>query len=265
MIKFKSKYSPYMQVSATSWIKNFIKTCYFSISDPFVKPIEIKTNPVFVVGCGHSGTTLLTTLISRHTSFFPIGYESGIFLPKNGLYTSKNVVKCWDFLSKQYNKNFFIEKTPKHCLCIKRIFRLTPNAKILYTVRDGRDNILSLKKRLLNLDNSIERWIIDNEPAKDWIFHNQIHIVRFENIINDTAYTIREICDFLKIDFDDSMLYSTYTPYKNNDNSNMALRAEQTRKPIYNSTNTWQDGLSKSELDIFWKRSKDMMVSLGYM
>ena len=37
------------------------------------------SNPVFVVGCGHSGTSIMLALLSNHSAFYPITYESALF------------------------------------------------------------------------------------------------------------------------------------------------------------------------------------------
>jgi hypothetical protein len=36
-------------------------------------------NPVFIVGCGHSGTTLILRILAEHKNLHVIDYESDIF------------------------------------------------------------------------------------------------------------------------------------------------------------------------------------------
>ncbi len=35
--------------------------------------------PIFILGCGHSGTTLLLAMLSRHSHLYGIPYESSLF------------------------------------------------------------------------------------------------------------------------------------------------------------------------------------------
>jgi hypothetical protein len=263
-VKMRYKYAPAVQIPLGWWIKDVLKTLYFLVPDLFVKPVRPGTGPVFVAGCGHSGTTLLATILSRHRDFFGIGHESEAFLPANGLFFARKAVLSWDQLARQFGKKYFVEKTPKHALCLKRIFKVVPDARVLFIVRDGRDNVASLRKRLGDFDLALRRWISDNEPALLWKDNPRVSIIKYEDLVRKPVSAVVGICGFLGIDFEDSMLSSTDSPYDYISDGNMAVRAEQVREPIHNNTGRWKEELSAEEVKTIWKSAGTMMRSFGY-
>ena len=261
----KYKYSSRMEISLKSFLKRYVKIIFHSFFDLFSKKIITKTKPVFVVGCGNSGTTLLATILSRHSESFPIGFESSFFFPTHGLNFSMKMSTTFDLLSQQYGKKFFVEKTPKHALCLKRIFKVLPNAKIIYVIRDGRDNVTSLKKRYNNINIAIDRWVNDNKPALKWKSDQRIYFVKYEDIVTNPETVVKKICEFLEISFEDCMLNSSENPYHHISEGNMKLRAKQVSKPIYNNIGTWVKGLEQHELRNFWTKAKPLMEYFGYI
>lgn len=258
------KYAPAMQIPLGWWIKEVVKTLYFLVPDLFVKPVKPVSGPVFVAGCGHSGTTLLAAILSRHRDFFAIGHESEVFLPVNGLFFARKAVLSWDQLARQYGKKYFVEKTPKHALCLKRIFRAVPDAKVLFIVRDGRDNVASLRKRFGNFDLALRRWISDNQPALLWKDNPRVFLIKYEDLVGEPEASVKRICGFLGIDFEDSMLSSAESPYDHISDGNMSVRADQVREPIRNNTGRWKEDLSAEEVKTIWKKAGTMMRSFGY-
>ena len=260
----KYKYSSRMNVSLRSFIKRYTKIIINFFLDIFEKDIQTSTLPVFVVGCGNSGTTLLATILSRHPKAFPIGYESSFYFPTFSLSYSKRISIMLDMLSKQNDKTFFIEKTPKHALCIKRIFKILPHSKIIYVIRDGRDAVTSLKKRYGDLAIAVDRWNTDNRPALVWGTDPRVKFVKYENLTSEPEQTVLEICKFLKIQYDEKMLNSAKNPYSHFSEGNMRVRAQQVSKPIYNNAGSWKQYLSAEEIDFFWKKSNILMKYFEY-
>eukprot|EP00941_MAST-03F_sp_MAST-3F-sp1_P000361 g361.t1 len=102
--------------------------------------------PVFVVGCGHSGTTLLRRLIGQHPEVYDVRRETRLFhlSPCQAeIKMAKIRLRC-----SQQGKQRWIEKTPSHIRSIPRMFDQVSNARIISLVRDGRDVALSIKRRM---------------------------------------------------------------------------------------------------------------------
>lgn len=156
----------------------------------------------FIVGYPRSGTTLLASLLSRHSEIY-IPAETHFF--RSFLHNSKNAntpdqlytkfitdsrLKDLDIpnanlkgIIKKYfpnrpailssvlhhialnnNKNIIGEKTPGHILFYRDIIEAYPNTKFIYIMRDGRDCVFS---------NIKEKWTFSNpkKHAAEWNYY----------------------------------------------------------------------------------------------
>lgn len=260
----KYKYLATTSLPLKDWLKIKIKNRIFSLFDFTVKPINTDSEMFFIMGCGHSGTTLLATVLSRNLDIFTLGYETKVFLPYKSLYVAKKLILSWDKLAKQLGKGYIMEKTPKHVLCIDRIFQLVPNSKIIVVIRDGRDVVASLKKRFGDVDFAIDRWIFDNKPVFKWQHDERVRLVRYEDLVRDPEKTTQNVCKFIGIKFRDDMLASKENPFTKAAEGNMVLRSKQVSEGIYDNTGKWETELSEDELSRFWKKGRNTMQMLNY-
>jgi hypothetical protein len=117
--------------------------------------------PIFIVGAGHSGTSLLNQVLSKHPSI--VSWHEN-----NKVWIWGNVFKNSDLLTeadltpkiKKHIENRFVkylqksgkqricDKTPRNCLRISFVLAVFPDAKIIHIVRDGRSVISSTKNQL---------------------------------------------------------------------------------------------------------------------
>ena len=77
--------------------------------------------PVFIVGCGHSGTSILLRVIGAHSGFLEIEDESNLFYKSNR--EKLSAIQDWVKILEKENKRRTVEKTPSHVYCIEEIFR----------------------------------------------------------------------------------------------------------------------------------------------
>lgn len=118
---------------------------------------------IFIVGCGHSGTSLLNKILGTHPQVYPIGGESELFLP-NRLHLP-TVEKCiieWLSRTTEKRASHFCEKTPRHIHKTAQIQALFPEAKFIYVTRNPLDCVASLHKRYENLESAVFRYQFDN-------------------------------------------------------------------------------------------------------
>lgn len=160
---------------------------------------------VFIVGCGHSGTTYATRILGAHPRYHAILAETGWFSTYGGSRVAfesfrKEAVSC-----ARAGKTTLVEKTPKHVRYLSEILRVFPEARIIFVVRDGRDVALSLAKRYqysMNSKVSIclagMRWTLDNLAAQHYLNASNVHVMRYEDLVANPHGTADELFQFLE-------------------------------------------------------------------
>ncbi len=101
------------------------------------------------------------------------------------------------------------DKSPSYVRHIPLLRRLFPDAKIIHIVRDARDYCLSMNKTWgKNMLRAAQRWQDDTEKASRDIqaLGKSGMEVRFEDILRNPREEISRVCEFLGVEFDESML-----------------------------------------------------------
>jgi hypothetical protein len=207
--------------------------------DDYVSDSPIAT----VCGCGRSGTTLTRVMLDSHPALFA-GPESLLFLPtpidpadlafkfdidrdeiEDMLRRTTGRAQLIDAFQRRLlsasGKSIWVDKTARNVHRLDYIVAHFPRAKVVHVVRDPRDVVASLKthkKRkfkdggllptgyCMPIDLCIDRWQLAIEHAlahRDAVHYHQ---VRYESLVLDTERTLRGLCEFLAVDFDDHML-----------------------------------------------------------
>ncbi len=237
---------------------------------------ETTENPIFIVGCGHSGTSILLRIIGNHKNIWPVRKESALFLrPDTWL---KDKMSQWDTQSREEKKIRWVEKTPPNIFQIPRLLASRSKAQIIIIIRDGRDVVTSLKNRkgYEHIQDRIDRWLYDNMAGLPYWNHERVHVLKYEDLIAETGKTLKQLCKFLNEPYDSDMLKfhekqeEWYTDslkkpkmIKNNQDHNN-LRNWQVNQPIFDGRGHWKKGMAKEELQIFETSCKQMMSELGY-
>ena len=105
-----------------------------------------------------------------------------------------------------------IEKTPAHVQCIPQIHALYPGAKFVHIVRDPRNVISSLLNTPFAQSRWIpwytERWnrILDMASEFDASVPDTITTIRYEDLVENTAASLRAVCEFLDLRYVPEML-----------------------------------------------------------
>ena len=101
----------------------------------------------------------------------------------------------------------WLEKTPAHIHSFKDIKNIYPNSKFVFIVRSPLDAIISCKKNIhsnISLRKLATRWKHELNLAEELNnkYPNDLKIVRYEDLVQNTNHTIKDICNFLDLDFD---------------------------------------------------------------
>jgi hypothetical protein len=101
-----------------------------------------------------------------------------------------------------------IDKQIKYFFHIPEIRNLFPNSKFIVLVRDVRDNIVSKQHRRLNgRSNPLYLSYLWRDTYRNTRYlPSNYKVVRYEDLVCQPKEELQKICDFLKIDFKDSMI-----------------------------------------------------------
>ena len=230
------------------------------------KSSTVDQDPIFILGMPRSGSTLVDQIISSHskvdgTQELPNIIKIASELNSNNQNTYPEILKELDesklsemgnnYLSEttwaRRNAPFFIDKMPNNFIHIGLIKTILPNAKIIDTRRDPMDTCFSCYKQffargqlftysLEDLGNYYTDYI---KAMNHWhnVYGKDIFTVHYDNVINKTEETIRELIDYCNLPFEKECLefYKSSRPVK-------TPSAEQVRQPIYKSgLNYWKN------------------------
>jgi tetratricopeptide (TPR) repeat protein len=220
-----------------------------------INPInQNKIKTIFIVGMPRSGTSLVEQIISSHDKVFGGGelvYISEIVNEKflNNLDSLQDLDKLLTEAQKDYifkishfNDQLynFTDKSPLNFRWIGFILNMLPNSKIIHCKRDKLDVCWS------NYKNQFEGTLYFSNNFQDlgryykiyedlmifWEekFSSQIYNLNYDNLINNSEKTIRELIHFCDLEWDEKCL-------KHHENKRVikTVSFNQARKPIYKS------------------------------
>jgi len=160
-------------------------------------------------------------------------------------------------------KKRWAEKTPNNIFNIRGIMDANPDALFIEVVRDGRDAVLSLLQRR-NMNHMVGsfRWVASvNAGIYDGsAYPDRYYRIRYEDLAEAPARTLKMICEFLCEEYDPVML--DYWKFKSEEVSNMGYATQ----PVFkDSIGKWK----RKDIDLSLTRGLDLvlrekLVELGY-
>lgn len=238
-----------------------------------VKGIRLQGSPIFIVGCGHSGTSLLLAVLSAHSRIYAIPYESGVF-NKSSIKERKHALKHFDVATIAAGKHRWVEKTPTHIRAIDKMLECIPHAKVLVMMRDGRDVSASIKARVGDAEVGIRRWIKDNKMASKYFHNSNVKLVKYEDLIVSFDATARSILSFVGEDYEESIKnyhmaprrwYSKKItkPESEASKDHNRLRNWQINQPIFDGRGRRKE-LSEAEMKMIMDIADEELAKYGY-
>ena len=217
--------------------------------DRGVPPIEGSAGFAFVLGCGHSGTTLIASRLGNHPAIALIPEETNLFEPRRPLARARRDLLAARAEAEAAGRSLLLEKTPKHVRVTGRLRRLLPEARLIVVVRNPLDTCLSLRRRGGTLDEAIDRWLLDNGAALPLAADPLARTFHYEDVTADPETAFRAMIGFLGLAWDPAVL-GTENAYGSvaQKTPNMRLRAEQVSQPITPNSGKWRNGLTAAEI-----------------
>jgi len=159
------------------------------------------------------------------------------------------------------NKNevkLISDKNPLYAVFIPQIRKVFPDAKFIHLVRDPRDNVLSTIKAYGGGNPFFISW--------QWLIHNaiieddkkkapdQYFSLLYENMVKDIEGTMKELCSFLKIPYNESMKEINRTELKDTYSSNadeFLKNKKSMLKPInLSNIDKWRSEMKPADIEI---------------
>ena len=246
-----------------NFIKNFqkksndIKKYFKKLNFNEITKFKDEGKMIFIIGLPRSGTTLLEKIISSHSkvgSISEIGFifreiTSNILTNKTvdenkiNFFINQNLENKFNNLLKSYNiqNDYIIDKSLNNFWYIGFIKIFFPNAKIIHSFRNPKDNCLSIYKNLFPTNDSwlysqedmAEYYLIYNDLMKFWneMFEGEIYNCKYEELVNDHNNKTREIIQFCGLKWEENCLN-----HQDNKNPIKTLSINQANKKIYNTS-----------------------------
>jgi hypothetical protein len=233
--------------------------------------VRIAKPPVFIAGCGHSGTTMLRHLMGLHRNLYAPPYESRVFF--HPAIKIRLAAAVWSFAAISNGKSRWVEKTPAHIYHLGGIFKCYPKAKVILLIRDGRDVSMSLNKRWGNFERSVQRWVEDNKAGEPYWTHPQVLKLNYEVLVADFENQMRAICAFIDEPFDESLLtFASEELSRDVSSAGLThdgpkvkeLRDRQIQSGLYNAKGRWVKEMTEEQKTLFKKMAGEMLIEYGY-
>jgi hypothetical protein len=243
---------------------------------------RIEAPPIVIAGCGHSGTTLLLSILNAHSHIYGVPYEA-----KLGLSTPADMrrkVAEFDRWTVAAGKKRWVEKTPANVYHLEKLFALHPQLRVLVTVRDGRDVACSIKARLRAGDSTqeaafttgVSRWVDENHAWLRFEGHDRMLTVKYEELVDDFDATMTRILGFAGESFEPGLhrFHEASTAFLHSRGvkpghepsplDHREYRNWQVHQPLFDGRGRWTREMTAPEKAIFKEAAGDLLIRLGY-
>lgn len=239
-----------------------------------VRRVRVESPPIFICGCGHSGTTLLLAIASTHSKIYAIPYESSLAMnerPDPFL----NAFATFDRWTIAAGKRRWVEKTPRHINHVGKILEWSPDARVIIIVRDGRDVACSLRRQRGSLEDCMQRWVDENRGSQQYWGDPRVHVCRYEDLVTDLEPTVRAVMEFVGEPFEPAQLEYYRKPRTyllgtigkittDLEREHAARRNRQVNQPVFDGRGGWKE-LSDDEVAVLDRVGGELLREFGYI
>ena len=256
-------------------MNNFLKKIINPLIIKIGKQIEMNKftrDPILIIACPRSGTTLLLSILSAHPHILTIKRQTYAF-DKWGQ-NEKNEFKPIR-LDRLYRELIlhkiprasirWCEKTPKHIESIDKIISAFPNYKIIHIIRDGRDVVTSKhpKHQPDRYWVSVNRWVKDVSKGLVYSNYKNMYTMKYENLIGNYHHEIKKLLTFLGEEY----RVEIKNWYNNTNLTNSKHLKSKIQKLHSNSIGRWKKKEHHNIINQFMKNKKavNLLQKLKYL
>jgi len=163
------------------------------------------------------------------------------------------------------------DKTPVYVLSISALAHLFPTARFVHLIRDGRD-VASSHLSIPMLDGGIweasllwRDWVSSGIRSGRRLPSGHYIEIRYEDLVSDTDRQLRDLCSFLDLDFDRTML-----SYHMDADKRLQTRPDWVEfhrnisQPPISSTRDWRREMPREDVRVFESVAGELLKTLGY-
>lgn len=227
--------------------------------------------PVFLLGFVRSGTTWLDQILSSHPDIVVMEEEDNFvdawrefLLTRKGLERLKDLsaeeIDRWRAaywrraracLAEDPGERLVVDKVPLNTIQLGLIYRLFPEAKIIFAIRDPRDSVLSAFQQHFHINTAMYQFLELETAAA---FYDKVmtlgeiiraktplavHEIRYEELVMAFEEQTRRLTDFLNLPWTEAMLAYDQTAKQRAIRTPSAPQVIQ--KPYTSSIKKWRN------------------------
>ena len=179
--------------------------------------------------------------------------------PEKILGSNNNPVELYNRLCKEYSgekeKPLWGDKDPGNIDFIPQLYKYFPSAKIIHIIRDPRDVVLSRKKAAWSSKYPfiLHPLIYQTQMEKarrigKRLYGENYQELYYEDLLTDTHKTLKKLCQFLGVDFEEQMLDFQKSSKELVSDQEMQWKKETFKPLMKDNINKWNKGLSDDEI-----------------
>lgn len=205
---------------------------------PEAQPETQPVAPVFLVGFPRSGTTLLERMLAAHPAVSQLDEKDtlGEALALIGGSAQSAALEQWDrrtierlragyWASVDYHlgrarreSEVIVDKLPLNSLHLELIFRLFPNARILFAIRDPRDVCLSCFMQSFGLNDAMANFLTIDSTVSYYVEAMTLALalrealplefcdIRYEKLVDQPERELKRVLEFLDLAWSSEVL-----------------------------------------------------------
>jgi len=205
-------------------------------------------SPIFLISLPRSGSTFLQKILMSHLEvdsssetwfLLPLfymdkkegvkaeyGHQTSVYAYKNIMLNVANKSFKYDLIRKFsesiYNElgsgaSYFLDKTPRYYLILDEIYKCFPGAKFIVLFRNPVSLFASnidyfLEGKMRRLDHLDHDFYTGPNLIGSFVqsYTDEVHIVRYEDLISNPESTVENICDYLNIPYQKDMINESF-------------------------------------------------------
>lgn len=117
--------------------------------------------------------------------------------------------RFFGFLAGKEGKSRWGEKTPLHALYLRQIFKVFPNAKVIFVTREAKNTIASTVKSghvRMGLERSVAVNIACRRELRRFAGNPNVLPIQYEAFVREPRALLERVCEFIGEDFEEAML-----------------------------------------------------------